>query len=173
MKRQLGNVVIILAILISGCDYPGTSKNNVITSGRGDVVIYESETKTAYFITKSGVLFKSVSLLKPENFTTYKYLTAKIHNTNDSLFITAEWIGDKVFWDIRTNRLNTRDASHIGLTTVNEIEVIQLCTECSWNKVFDPETGKTTYYSVSGITNNISIDEWNAAIGVTYRATSN
>jgi len=177
MKKHVRKLTIILALSTFGCDFDSNYKDipppaSVVVTGRGDVVIYESETKTAYFITKSGVLFKSVSLLKPENFSTYKSKTTKIHNTKDSLFVTAEWIGDKVFWDIHTNRLNTRNASNIGLTTLMGTEVIRLCTDCYWGPVFDTESGKTTHYSVSGITNNVSIDEWNAAIGVTYRATS-
>lgn len=146
--------------------------SNIVTTGRGDVVIFDSETKIAHFITQSGVLFKSVSLHMPDSFSTFKRMKVRIHNTPDSLFLQAEWIGDKVFWDISTNKLNTRQSDHLGLSTIAGTEIIRLCTACIWTPVFNPKTGKTTHYSVNGMVQNISIDEWNAVQDLTYRATS-
>jgi len=143
-----------------------------VTTGRGDVVIYDPELKEAFFMTQSGVLFKSVSLTKPEVVTSYKSLKTQIHNSSDSLFVSVEWIADKIYWNITTNKLNTHHAIHIGLTSYHDSEVIRLCTECRWISVFDSSKGKTTAYIVTGITTGISIDEWNAVYGITYDATA-
>ncbi|HJW28262.1 MAG TPA: hypothetical protein VJ508_03325, partial [Saprospiraceae bacterium] len=138
--------------------------------GKGDIVIYDPNAKEAYFITKNGVLFKKIELTNPDSFATYKYLVEQIHNTSDSLFIDAEWIGDNVYWTISTSGLNTRNASDIGLVSTNGLEVIRLCTKCTWTPVFDALAGKTSHYRVTGETKNVSIDEWNAVYDFTYVA---
>jgi hypothetical protein len=175
MNKTTTAFLAIVMTMVTGCMEKEPSKVPsplLTTTGAGDVVIYEPESKIAYFITKSGVLFKTVSILKPDNFRTYKEISGQIHNSTDSLSVTAEWIGEKVFWTISTNKLNTRMASNIGLTTIFGTEIIRLCTICDWGPVFDNNTGKTSNYSVSGTVENVSIDEWNSSYGMTYRAKS-
>lgn len=176
----MGNFSLLLFICfvllgISCLQQPApTLKQSIITTtGKGDIVIYKPETDQAVFITKSGVVFKTVSIANPAQFETHKHFEVQIHNTIDSIFVDAEWIGDKVYWNANTNGLNTRNANSLALSTFYGSHVVPLCgLECNWVPIFDPITGKTTNYSASGIVNDISIDAWLKAMDFSYRALS-
>jgi hypothetical protein len=141
------------------------------TTGNGDIVIYEPEKDQAVFITKSGVVFKTVSISKPTIFETYKHFERQIHNTQDSVFVDAEWIGDKVYWSARTNGLRTRNTNNLKLMTYYENPVVFLCgNNCNWVPVFDAFSGKTTHYQAVGVVPDISIDAWSRAQSLSFSA---
>lgn len=146
---------------------------NLMASGpNGEVYIIDQNGTRLTFATRSGVIYKQVNLNAPDSFETYKSFERKIHNTTDSLFVDAEWIGEKVYWTIFTNGINTRSASSIKLNSQYGTPLIPLCEKCNWVPVFDEESGKTTRYSIEGITPNVPIDVWNATVGISFRATS-
>jgi hypothetical protein len=66
--------------------------------------------------------------------------------------------------------LRTRSASNLRLASARNTPLIPLCDRCDWIGVFNPDTGKTSHYSVEGVTSGVSIDMWSKAQQLSYLA---
>ena len=147
-----------------------TTTNVGFSTPTGEVIIIDQDGKRATFATKSGVVFKQIDLDHPEHFETHKTFTSQIHTSTDSLEVEAEWIGERVFWSARTNRLNTHGANNLVLASSFGTPLVPVCARCDWIPVFDAQTSKTVYYRAQGATPAIPIDVWTKTAELSFLA---
>jgi len=138
------------------------------------VIIIDNSNNVVNFFTKNGLLINRVNLTTMQSQKidlTLKY-REQIHDWNDSIFVRAELIGDKLYWYAQTSSTNTRDASNLYFNSYGGMEILLCGYLCGWNPVYDSEKGKTTSYSTSGIVSNITLEEFSNIKGFGFRAKS-
>ena len=138
------------------------------------VIIIDNGNNVVNFFTKNGLLINRIDLttMQSQKIDLTLKFREQIHDWNDSIFIRAELIGDKLYWYAQTSSTNTRNASNLYFRSNGGME-IRLCGDlCGWGGVYDSEKGKTTYYSTSGIVGNITLEEFSNIKGFAFRAIS-
>jgi hypothetical protein len=154
-----------------------TQKPQPYTTQMNDerVIIIDNDNHTVNFFTKNGLLINRVNLTTMQSQKTDLTLNFKnqIHDWSDSIFVRAELIGDKLYWSARTNRTNTRYANYLSLVSYGGMEIYLCHSVCNWSPVYDSDfLHKTTHYYTSGITNNITLEEFSNIKDLSFRAQS-
>ena len=138
------------------------------------VIIIDNSNNVVNFFTKNGLLINRVNLttMQSQKMDLTLKFGEQIHDWNDSIFIRAELIGDKLYWYAHTSSTNTRNAGNLYFWSSGGMEISLCGNLCGWNSNYDSEKGKTTAYSTSGMVGNITLEEFNNIKGFGFRAQS-
>jgi hypothetical protein len=138
------------------------------------VIIIDNSNNIVNFFTKNGLLINRVNLttMQSQKIDLTLKSRVQIHDWNDSIFVKAELIGDKLYWHAETSSTNTREASNLHFRSDGGMEILLCGYSCGWNGVYDSEKGKTTSYSTSGMVNNITLEEFSNIKNFAYIAKS-
>jgi len=138
------------------------------------VIIIDNSNNVVNFFTKNGLLINRIDLttMQSQKMDLTLKFRKQIHDWNDSIFIRAELIGDKLYWYAHTSGTNTRNANNLYFSSGGGMEIFLCGNLCGWGSVYDSEKGKTTAYSTSGMVGNITLEEFSNIEYFGYRATS-
>jgi len=126
------------------------------------VIIIDNSNNVVNFFTKNGLLINRVNLttMQSQKIDLTLEFRKQIHDWDDSIFVKAELIGDKLYWKALTSSTNTRNSNHLRFNSGGGMEIFLCGDLCGWRPYYDSEKGKTTHYATSGIVNNITLEEF-------------
>jgi len=166
-------ILLLLVFLLFACK--SDEKPSYTTQMNDErVIIIDNSNNVVNFFTKNGLLINRIDLttMQSQKMDLTLKFREQIHDWNDSIFINAELIGDKLYWYAQTSGTNTRNANNLYFRSSGGME-IRLCgNSCGWNGIYDSEKGKTTNYSTSGIVGNITLEEFKNIKDFGYQAIS-
>jgi len=166
-------IPLLFTFLLFACK---SSENPSYTTQMNDerVIIIDNSNNVVNFFTKNGLLINRIDLttMQSQKIDLTLKFRQQIHNWNDSIFVKAELIGDKLYWYAQTSSTNTREASNLKFRSGGGMEILLCGYLCGWNPVFDSEDGKTISYATSGIVGNITLEEYSNIKDFSYRAIS-
>jgi hypothetical protein len=167
------NILLIVSFMLFACKEESQPYTTQMNDER--VIIVDNYSHTVNFFTKNGLLINRVNLttMQSQKMNLTLSFKAQIHDWNDSIFVKAELIGDKLYWNARTSDTKTRNASNLSLISGKGMDIYLCHYTCGWNPVYDSDSlHKTTHYHTSGIISNITLEEFNNIIDFSYRAQS-
>jgi hypothetical protein len=175
--RKLLLIFVFILFSCKGSDYKEMELNleHYITQMNDErIIIIDNDRHMANFFTKNGLLINRVNLITMESEKTdlTLRLETKIHDWNDTVFVRAELIGDKLYWYARTSGMQTRNADNLHLSSGGGMYVYLCRRTCDWNPVYDSKAQKSVYYSASGVVNNITLEEFSNITHLGYTAQS-
>jgi len=166
-------ISLLFTFLLFACK---SSENPSYTTQMNDerVIIIDNSNNVVNFFTKNGLLINRVNLttMQSQKIDLTLKFRQQIHDWNDSIFVRAELIGDKLYWYAETSGTNTREASSLYFESGGGMEILLCGYLCGWNPVYDSEEAKIISYSTSGIISNITLEEFSNIKGFGYKAKS-
>jgi len=126
------------------------------------VIIIDNGNNVVNFFTKNGLLINRIDLttMQSQKIDLTLEFRKQIFDWNESIFIKAELIGDKLYWYAETSNINTTDANNLYFKSGGGMEILLCANSCGWRSLYDSEKGKTIRYRTSGLVNNMTLEEF-------------
>jgi len=125
------------------------------------VIIIDNSNNVVNFFTKNGLLINRINLttMQSQKMDLTLKFREQIFDWNDSIFIKAELIGDKLYWHSETSNINTTNAHNLYFKSGGGMEIPLCGYSCDWRPLYDSEKGKKRYRT-SGLVTNITLEEF-------------